>query len=258
MICAGSIWRAMVPSGAAAATGLPSYSPPCFWKYHQGMPFCMVTMLVCPCKSVPRSGATAATWCAFTVSSTTSCGPASLIFPQARALECNSVPSSSISFIPWLRMASRFAPRAMNVTSSPAAASFVPRYPPIAPAPTMAILMAVSVDEFLRVLVGQATNAVDDYLDGGAVSKRARSHRSPAGDDVSGAKCQVPGNQADQPLGREDHISHRIVLPFPAIDQCAHAQCRRIHCGCDDRAEGPEAVEVLGARPLREARVGLQ
>src|ERR1051325_7207870 len=46
--------------------------------------------------------------------------------------------------MPSRRRASRFAPRAMNVTSSPAAASHPPTYPPIAPAPTTAIFTSGS------------------------------------------------------------------------------------------------------------------
>ena len=93
----------------------------------------------------PRSAATAATWCAFTVSSTASCGPASRIVPTARApFDVTSAPSSPMTRIPFFAMASRFGPRAMNVTSSPAADSHPPRKPPIAPAPTTAIFIARS------------------------------------------------------------------------------------------------------------------
>src|SRR5579859_7271189 len=140
--------------------------------------------------------------------------------PQARApLASSSVPSSRINFIPLLRMASRFAPRAINVTSSPAAASLVPRYPPMAPAPTMAIFMACSPDDVSCVLVRKGSDAVDYHLDGRAVRKRSRSDRCPAGDDVPGKQRQVPGYQADQPLGREDHVPHQVVLPLLAVDQ---------------------------------------
>src|SRR5262249_9587601 len=52
-----------------------------------------------------------------------------------------SSPPPSTSRRPSRRMASRCAPRAMNVTSSPACASLIPTRPPIAPAPTMQIFM---------------------------------------------------------------------------------------------------------------------
>ena len=43
---AASMLRAMLPSGSAETTGVPSYCPPCLWKYHHGIPFCIVTTLV--------------------------------------------------------------------------------------------------------------------------------------------------------------------------------------------------------------------
>src|SRR6476620_8865351 len=43
---------------------------------------------------------------------------------------------------PWSRIAARCSPRAMNVTSTPAAASRPPKYPPTPPLPTIAIRMA--------------------------------------------------------------------------------------------------------------------
>src|SRR5262245_43119356 len=43
---------------------------------------------------------------------------------------------------PCSRMAAKCAPRAMNVTLTPAAASRPPKYPPTPPLPTIAILMA--------------------------------------------------------------------------------------------------------------------
>ena len=65
-----SMLAAMLPSGSTMVTGRPSCSPPSRWKYHQGMPFCIVTTAVSGPKSPRMSRATWATWCAFSVSST--------------------------------------------------------------------------------------------------------------------------------------------------------------------------------------------
>src|ERR1700689_2551 len=48
-----------------------------------------------------------------------------------------------VTRIPRVFSASRVAPRAMNVTSSPACANCPPTKPPIAPAPMMAIFIRV-------------------------------------------------------------------------------------------------------------------
>jgi hypothetical protein len=61
MIRSASMCRAIEPSGSAERTGVPSYSPPCLWKYHHGMPFCIVTIEVLALQSAASSAATAAT-----------------------------------------------------------------------------------------------------------------------------------------------------------------------------------------------------
>ena len=73
---------------------------------------------------------------------TASCGPAaaaSSVASSGRAV-C-SVPSGMRSVRPDARMAARLAPRAITVTGCPERISRAARYPPMAPAPTMAILM---------------------------------------------------------------------------------------------------------------------
>ena len=61
--------RAMVPSGSTALMDVPrwlgSIAAGSFLKYHQGMPFCMVTTRVSACISAGSSAAMAATWWAF-------------------------------------------------------------------------------------------------------------------------------------------------------------------------------------------------
>ena len=41
--------------------GVPSQAPGSLWKYHQGMPFCMVTTRVLSCMIAGNSAAIAAT-----------------------------------------------------------------------------------------------------------------------------------------------------------------------------------------------------
>ncbi len=104
-------------------------------------PFCSVITRV----SGPTSGRIA--WPAASVShsltanSTTSTGPT--VFGSSVALaslRCRS-PSVLSTLRPSRLMASWCAPRAMNVTSWPAAASRAPKYPPTAPAAITAIFM---------------------------------------------------------------------------------------------------------------------
>src|SRR5450755_3343656 len=52
------------------------------------------------------------------------------------------------SFMPRDRMLSRFNPRTMKVTASPASASFAPTYPPMAPAPITVIFIEPRVKAY--------------------------------------------------------------------------------------------------------------
>ena len=79
---------------------------------------------------------------ALTATRTASTGPT---LPGSSVAEAGRIvksPSVLRTSRPLSRIASRCAPRAMNVTSSPASASRPPKYPPTAPAPTTAIRMA--------------------------------------------------------------------------------------------------------------------
>ena len=83
------------------------------------MPFCIVTIAVSGPIRCFRPAAIGPTWCAFTVSSTMSCGPASCIEPTARRLFVwTSLPSSSISVMPEASIAARLE-RATTVTGTP-------------------------------------------------------------------------------------------------------------------------------------------
>ena len=74
-----------------------------------------------------------------------SCTPASVIDEVTRmARVATSRPSSSIRVMPPAAIAAWFE-RAINVTGSPEWASLTPRKPPIAPVPTMAMLMILPV-----------------------------------------------------------------------------------------------------------------
>ncbi len=64
------------PLGSTLRTTLPASSPPCLWKYQNGMPFCIVTTTVAGPKSSGTFRATASTWCAFMARMTMSCAPA--------------------------------------------------------------------------------------------------------------------------------------------------------------------------------------
>src|SRR6476646_9547399 len=92
-----------------------------------------------------------------------------------------SSPSSPMTRMPHLRMASRLAPRAMKVTSSPAAASHPPTYPPIAPGPTTAIFTrAFPVNSPDRALAHASEHSSgeqrgDEIHDGGGDEHRVPS-----------------------------------------------------------------------------------
>src|SRR3546814_17150073 len=58
-----------------------------------------------------------------------------------------------------------------------------------------------------------------------------------------------------QTVRREDHVGDRVGLPLVAVQDRAHREGRRIDVGRDDRPQGADAVEALGARPLGEGRV---
>ena len=74
--CAGIV-RASTPLGSTDVTAEPDNGPPWPWKYQNGMPFCIVTIMVSGPSNLGNSPATASTWWAFMASTTMSCMPAS-------------------------------------------------------------------------------------------------------------------------------------------------------------------------------------
>jgi hypothetical protein len=62
----------------------------------------------------------------------------------------------------------------------------------------------------------------------------------------------------DQLERREEHVGERVVLPFAAVHGRADAGRGGVERGLDDRADDAEAVEPLGAAPLRERGVTVQ
>src|SRR3977135_4127905 len=103
-----------------------------------------------------------------------------------------------MSSMPLLRIASRFCPRTMNVTSSPASASFAPTRPPMAPAPMIAIFMSISGGEYfadacasstpLLVAIAELADAVDEHFNGAARLHRAHADRFAAKGYVAGIR----------------------------------------------------------------------
>src|SRR6266568_3408632 len=135
-------WRAMTPPGSTLSRCDPSSGPPCRMKYHHGMPFWAVTKTASGPHRAGSSGASGPSWCAFMPRMTRSCWPTSAMPSVARTRATSSRPSVW-SFSPRSRTAARCAPRTTTLTSSPEAASFTARSPPMAPAPTTQILEAV-------------------------------------------------------------------------------------------------------------------
>ena len=113
----------ITPPGSTASMRVPSYGPPCLWKYHQGMPFCAVTTSVSGPISAPTSPVIAGNWCAFIARITTSCTPSSAMRSLAATCATCSLPSALMSFMPWARTAARLAPRITTLTCSPMPAS---------------------------------------------------------------------------------------------------------------------------------------
>ena len=62
----GSIAAAMTPPGSTRSSRSPSSSPPMLWKYHHGMPFCVLTTTVSGPSSGRSCGASAVRLCALT------------------------------------------------------------------------------------------------------------------------------------------------------------------------------------------------
>src|SRR3990172_1675631 len=177
------------------------------------MPFWVVTTMVLSWNRLGISLAMGSPWCALSVRITTSCTPASLSLLVALTLRATcSLPSSSISFRPSRRMASRCAPRAISVTSSPASASFAPIKPPMAPAPTMQIFMDESSRSF--VFVGQRADAVDDDLDFAARFHRADADGRAAGNHIARVKRHVAREETHDLRRLENHVAHRVILPL--------------------------------------------
>ena len=115
------MWLDTSPPASTASMRWPSNSPPCFMKYHQGTPFCAVTMVVSSCSRLFSCGATAATWCAFMPRITRSCGGSSVM--SAVAVTCATSSLSPVtSFRPLALTAARLAPRMITLTSCPAMA----------------------------------------------------------------------------------------------------------------------------------------
>ena len=142
MIRSGAIAPAIVPPGSRESSAVPSNGPPWRWKYHHGIPFCAVSTTVSGPNRAGRSPAMGAIWCALTARTTRSCGPHSVMsLVAAISVARTTEPSRIVTSRPRARIASRWAPLAMRVTSSPDSASVAPSNPPMAPAPTTQIFM---------------------------------------------------------------------------------------------------------------------
>jgi hypothetical protein len=107
------------------------------WKYHHGMPFCIVTITVSRCQSAGSRSTSGSTWWAFVARITTSCGPASAGLATARSACVVDVPSASCSRRPFACSARKVLPRATSVTRASPPASRAATKLPIDPAPTM-------------------------------------------------------------------------------------------------------------------------
>src|SRR4029077_9902461 len=105
------------------------------------MPFWAVTTAVSGPRSGPRRGAISGRLWAFRVRITAS-APVTTERSSVHGGCATKVSSASRTSTPRSRMAARCAPRATRVTSTPARAMRAPRKAPVAPAPTITILMA--------------------------------------------------------------------------------------------------------------------
>ena len=142
MIRSGAIAPAITPPGSRESSTVPSSGPPWRWKYHHGIPFWVVSTTVSGPNSAGRSPAMGAIWCALTPRITRSWGPHSFKWPVAATSGARTTaPSFIATSSPRARIASRWAPLAMRVTRSPAAASLAPSNPPMAPAPATQIFI---------------------------------------------------------------------------------------------------------------------
>src|SRR5215472_3751616 len=120
---------------------------------------------------------------------TMSCTPASPALPASLGATVTSLPSAS-SLRPRSRMAARWGPRAIRVTSSPASASRAPMSPPIAPAPKTQIFMRSRVPSGQAQTLGEADAL---QLARGALGNLLQQHDAPrhleirqmAGDEVA-------------------------------------------------------------------------
>ena len=121
----------------------PPYSPSMPWKYHQGIPFWPATTAVSSCSNGSSSGPQLAYEFALSPRKTKSTGPTSLGSSVAGGCASKS-PRSDSTRTPFLRSASRCAPRAIRCTSVPPRARAAPTYAPIAPAPSTATLIAIT------------------------------------------------------------------------------------------------------------------
>ena len=117
--CCGGMELAMTPPGSTRSSCKPENSPAPVWKYHQGMPFCVLTTVVSAEIKGATRGASCVRPCALTPRKMTSTGPASARSPMILGRSTKS-PSGLITRTPRSCMARRCGPRAKSVTSSPA------------------------------------------------------------------------------------------------------------------------------------------
>src|SRR6185312_7239814 len=137
----GSIADAITPPGSTRSRRRPSSSPPWPWKYHHGMPFCVLTTTVSGPRIGASVGASAVRPCALTPRNTTSAVPIVARSPVTCGRTSKS-PSALVTRSPRACIACRCGPRANSTTSAPAFARRAPMYPPTAPAPAITILIS--------------------------------------------------------------------------------------------------------------------
>src|SRR5487761_255016 len=128
---------AIIPPGSTDSNRDPASRPPKPSKNHQGMPFWAVNTLVMGPRAAPNRSASGGRLWAFRVTNTTSEEPTTASWSVHSGCTVKS-PSGLTTRSPWARIAARWGPRAMRVTSSPARARWAPSSPPVAPAPRTA------------------------------------------------------------------------------------------------------------------------
>src|SRR5487761_749215 len=258
--------RAITPPGSTDSRCRSS-------KYHQGIPFCAPTRLALSPRVAPMVFATVGIEWAFRVRKTT---PARLIalmssVHSGRAVNC-SPPLRTVT--PRLCIATRCGPRAIRVTSSPLRERYAPSKPPIAPAPTMATLMASFRIEgcgdrtALDLARGRGWDLVDDIeLAGHLVIGQARARESDqlllchrllqhhGGDHLlaPGGMRRAEGDSlTDGWVLHEDvvDLSWRDLLA-PAVDHLFEAPNQR------KVSAGVKRALIAGAKPAVDERCGV-